>query len=131
MNRESVKVFFSSAGFEVLVTALLMVVNETTLALLIRTGNMPDGLDSWPLWRLSLLVAAGIVVLSQRMGNSLGWTVPLLLLFAWLLLAGWYAGIAFWYWQIPVVDMRDLCVPPLFGMFLAGGALFMHGMYGI
>lgn len=37
MTRESVKAFFSGAGFEVLVTALLMVANETTLALLIRT----------------------------------------------------------------------------------------------
>ncbi|MDF7662723.1 hypothetical protein PUG81_27520 [Erwiniaceae bacterium L1_54_6] len=116
MNRESVKAFFSGAGFEVLVTALLMVVNETTLALLIRTGNMPDELDSWPLWRLSLLVAAGIVVLSRTVSELWAWMVPLILVMAWLVFLGGYAMLAFWHWQLPATDLRFLCFPPLWGM---------------
>lgn len=110
----------------VLVTVLLMVVNETTLGLLVHAGNMPWGLGEWPLWRVSLLVAAGIVVLSHTMCDSLEWTVPLLLIIAWLMPVVWYGGLAFWYWQIPVVDIRDLGIPPLFGMVMAGVALLLY-----
>ena len=130
MTRESVKAFFSGAGFEVLVTALLMVANETTLALLIRTGNMPDGLDSWPLWRLSLLVAAGIVVLSQSASELWARMVPKILVMAWLVCLGGYAMLAFWYWQLPATDLSFLCFPPLVGMAMTGMALLFSIVAG-
>ncbi|MEG3126651.1 hypothetical protein SC171_16540 [Pantoea cypripedii] len=102
------------------VTVGLMVVNETTLALLVRAGNMPWALGSWPLWRVSLLIAAGIVLAQYFLRNNKDrWGIAKVLVIAWLLILAWYGAFTFWYWQIPVIDMRDLCVPPLLGMIMA------------
>lgn len=87
---------------------------------------MPDGLDSWPLWRLSLLVAAGIVVFRWAVSELLAWWVPSILVMAWLLLLAVYACLAFWYWQLPTTDLRFLCHPPLFGMAMTGMVIFFN-----
>lgn len=128
MNRVWVSNFIGKDNFFVLVTALLMVTNEAILGLLVHTGNMPWGLGEWPLWRMSLLAAVGVVVASWATTEWCSWVVPGLLVFAWLVLLVWYGCFAFWYWQIPVLDMRDLSLPPLLGMAMTGFAVVMYGV---
>ncbi|WP_150105922.1 hypothetical protein [Pantoea sp. At-9b] len=108
-------------------TIAMMVVNKTTLALLLRAGHMPAPLASWPLWRVSVLIAAGIVSAQYFLQKGKArWRIPLAHVIAWLFIPAWYGAFAFWYWQIPVIDMQDLCLPSLSGMAITLLFIWFH-----